>query len=240
MHCSLHTERTYLGWITRYILSQDKRHPRTLGRPELEAFLKHLAVDLNVAASTHNQALSALLFLYKKVLLLEVDLPLSPLRAKRPKRLPTVLSKHEVKAVLRLLPLPYQLMGQLLYGSGLRLSECVRLRVKDVDFDQALIVVRDGKGAQDRITMLPNKLMAPLQAHLAKRRHKADLEIGFGQVYLPTALERKYTEAGREWGWQYVFPSNRLSMDSRSSRTRRHHISRSTLQKAVRTAARQA
>jgi len=211
-----------------------------MGSAEIEAFLTHLAVDQNVAASTQNQALSALLFLYRDVLRKDLDFPVDSIRAKRPKRLPTVLTKEEVLRVIGGLSGTYLLMAKLLYGSGLRLMECVRLRVKDVDFAQRQIVVRDGKGMEDRVTMLPDSVVTPLQENLqrVKRLHEEDLAKGYGSVYLPFALERKYPNANREWIWQYVFPSNRLSKDPRTGSVRRHHIGESSLQKAVREAVR--
>lgn len=237
-HYSIRTENSYVDWIRRYILFHGKRHPNEMGAPEVETFLTHLAVNENVAASTQNQALSALLFLYRGVLKKDLG-PIDALRAKKPKRLPTVLTKEEVRRVLDHLSGTHQLMAKLLYGSGLRLMECVRLRVKDLDFAQRAIIVRDGKGAEDRVTMLPDSLIAPLQAHLqrVKRLHEEDLAKGCGAVYLPHALERKYPNANREWAWQYVFPSDRLSVDPRSGVVRRHHVDESGLQKAVRQAA---
>jgi integron integrase len=238
-HYSLRTEETYVDWITRFILFHNKRHPKDMGTAEVEAFLTHLAVDLTVAASTQNQALSAVLFLYREVLKKDLG-PVDSIRAKKPKRLPTVLSREEARKVIGCMSGTYQLMAKLLYGSGLRLMECVRLRVQDVDFAQHQIVVRDGKGEQDRITMLPDSLIAPLQEHLqrVKQLHKQDLAQGQGAVYLPYALDRKYPNASHEWGWQYVFPSDRLSQDPRTGKTRRHHMDESNLQKAVREAAR--
>jgi integron integrase len=239
-HYSIRTEEAYVNWITRYILFHDKRHPAEMGVPEVQAFLTHLALEQHVAASTQNQALSALLFLYRHVLEPELDTRIDAVRARKPARLPHVLHRDEVKALLADLTGLHQLMAQLLYGSGLRLMECVRLRVKDVDFAQHLIVVRDGKGMRDRITILPDSLIAPLREHLqrVRRRHTDDLQNGYGAVYLPDALARKYPNAEREWLWQYVFPANRLSKDPRSAATRRHHVSESALQKAVRNAAR--
>ncbi len=239
-HYSIRTEEAYVGWIKRFILFHNKRHPDHMGGPEIEAFLTHLAVQENVAASTQNQALSALLFLYREVLKKELDFPIDSVRAKRPKRLPTVLTKEEVHKVIAALSGTHHLMAKLLYGSGLRLMECLRLRVKDLDFDRRAIIVRDGKGEQDRVTMLPESLITPLQEHLlhVKRCHQEDLARGYGAVYLPYALERKYPNADREWSWQYVFPSERLSQDPRSGATRRHHLDESGLQKAVRQAAR--
>jgi len=237
-HYSIRTEQAYVNWIKRYIYFHNVRHPAEMGAAEVEAFLTHLAVNENVAASTQNQALSALLFLYREVLKKDPG-PIDALRAKKPKRLPTVLTKDEVRRVLDHLSSTHQLMARLLYGSGLRLMECLRLRVKDLDFAQRAIIVRDGKGEKDRVTMLPESLVAPLQDHLrsVERLHEEDLARGFGAVYLPYALERKYPNANREWIWQYVFPSQRLSVDPRSGVVRRHHLDESGLQKAVRAAA---
>jgi integron integrase len=237
-HYSIHTEESYLAWIKRYILFHHKRHPQDMGGPEIEAFLTYLAVQENIAASTQNQALSAILFLYREVLRQELDFPIEAIRAKKPKRLPVVLTKEETVRVIRHLSGIHQLMVKLLYGSGLRLMECVRLRVKDVDFAQRQIIVRDGKGDKDRVTMLPESLIQPLQVHLqqVKTLHEDDLANGYGAVYLPFALERKYPNASREWGWQYVFSARSLSVDPRSGVTRRHHLDESSLQKAVKRA----
>jgi integron integrase len=241
-HYSIRTEDAYVDWARRFILFHHKQHPAQLGSAEVNAFLTHLAVHGRVSASTQGQALSALLFLYGKVLHLELDGPLPLIRAKKPERLPTVLSKAEVQAVLRHLAGDYLLMAQLLYGSGLRLMECVRLRVKDVDFAMRQITVRDGKGMKDRVTMLPAPVCPALEAHLVRVRqlHDADLADGLGAVYLPFALERKYPNANREWGWQYLFPSDRVSSDPRTGLRRRHHVDESGLQKAVRQAAQRA
>jgi integron integrase len=241
-HYSLRTEKAYVNWIRRYILFHNKRHPKNMATREIEAFLTHLAVDKNVAASTQNQAFSALLFLYRHVLEIELDDSIDALRAKKPKRLPVVLTKEEVRALLVALPDKYRLKGQLLYGSGLRLMECLRLRVKDVDFAMSQIIVRDGKGAKDRITMLPQTLRRPLQKHLerVRRLHEKDLSRGFGQVYLPFALQNKYPNADRGWHWQYVFPASKLSVDPRSGIRRRHHAYESTLQKVIKKAVRKA
>lgn len=238
-HYSIRTEEAYVNWITRYILYHDKRHPGEMGAPEVQAFLTHLALEQHVAASTQNQALSALLFLYRHVLEKELDARIDAVRARKPARLPSVLHREEVKAFLADLTGAHQLMAQLLYGSGLRLMECVRLRVKDVDFAQHLIVVRDGKGMRDRITILPESLIPPLHEHLqrVRRQHTQDIQNGYGAVYLPDALARKYPNAAYEWIWQYVFPAHKLSKDPRSAATRRHHLSESALQKAVRNAA---
>jgi integron integrase len=239
-HYSMRTEQSYVTWIKRYIFFHNKRHPKEMGAAEIEAFLTHLAVQQKVASSTQNQALSALLFLYRDVLKLPLKRPIDAIRARKPKRLPTVLTKDEALLVMGLLSDEYELMAKLLYGSGLRLMECVRLRVKDLDFDQHQLIVRHGKGLEDRITMLPGSLIMPLQAHLrhVKRMHTQDLAQGHGEVYLPFALARKYPRAGRQWIWQYVFPSERLSTDPRTGAIRRHHISASSLQKAVTAAAR--
>ncbi len=240
-HYSIRTEEAYVNWIKRYIFFHDVRHPAEMGAAQVKAFLTYLAVSENVAASTQNQALSALLFLYREVLNQDLG-TIDALRAKKPKRLPTVLTKKEVHEVLGNLSGTHLLMAKLLYGSGLRLMECLRLRVKDIDFAQRQIIVRDGKGEKDRVTMLPKSLVAPLQDHLpgVKRLHEEDLDRGLGAVYLPYALERKYPNANREWIWQYIFPSRRLSVDPRSGVPRRHHLHESGLQKAVRTAARAA
>lgn len=239
-HYSIRTEQAYIGWIKRYILFHNKRHPRNMSSPEITAFLTHLAVKQHVAASTQNQALSALLFLYREVLHQDLDQSLDPVRAKKPRRLPTVMNRAETRRVIAALSGTHQLMVKLLYGSGLRLLECARLRVKDIDFAQRQIVVRDAKGGKDRITVLPDSLVQPLQEHLqhVKLLHNKDLANGHGDVYLPYALERKYPNANREWCWQYIFPAKSLSQDPRSGRMRRHHITGSSLQKAVKKAVR--
>ena len=239
-HYSIRTEESYIIWIKRYIFFHNKQHPSELGSVAIEAFLTHLAVDRKVAASTQNQALSALLFLYRDVLKTPIELHIDAIRAKKPKRLPTVLTKEETVKVIECLSGTQRLMAKLLYGSGLRLMECLRLRVKDLDFAQRQIVVRDGKGMEDRVTMLPESLILPLQEHLAhvKRLHAQDVAQRVGPVYFPSALERKYPHAGRLWIWQYVFPSDRLSKDPRTEIIRRHHTSESGLQKAVPHAAR--
>jgi len=200
-HYSKRTEESYVRWIKQYILFHKKRHPQEMGSADIEAFVTHLAVKERVAASTQNQALSALLFLYREVLHKELDRPIEALRAKRPKRLPTVLTKEEVFKVIQCMSGTPQLMAKLLYGSGLRVSECVQLRVKDVDFTQRQIVLRDPKGMQDRVTVLPDSLVKPLQEHLerVKRLHEEDSKKGYGSVDLPFALKRKYPNADREW-----------------------------------------
>lgn len=225
-HYSIRTEQAYVDWIKRFILHFGKRHPRELGAAEVEAFLTHLAVAGKVAASTQNQAKSALLFLYKEVLGVELPWLDNVERAKAPKRLPVVLTRTEVQALLTRLEGTHWLMASLLYGAGLRLMECLRLRVKDVDFARKEILVRDGKGFKDRVTMLPAALGAPLRTHLERVRelHRQDMADGLGAVYLPYALERKYPGAARDWGWQYAFPSAKLAVDPRSGETRRHHV----------------
>jgi len=241
-HYSIRTEEAYVNWIRRFILFHGKRHPKDMGAAEVEAFLTHLATEGHVSASTQNQAFSALLFLYRKVLHRELDAPVHALRAKESRHIPAVLTREEVRQVIAQLSGVYQLQARLLYGSGLRLLECLRLRVKDIDFQRRAITVRDTKGNEDRITMLPDSVIEPLKEHLqrVKRLHEEDLAKGYGSVYLPDALDRKYPNAGREWIWQYVFPSDRLSTDPRSGVVRRHHLDASGLQKAVRAAARAA
>jgi integron integrase len=241
-HYSIRTEEAYTHWVRRFILFHHKRHPNTMNSPEIEAFLTSLAVDEQVSASTQNQALSALLFLYREVLRQELTGPIDAVRAKKPTRLPTVLSRSEMNRLLARLAEPYQLMAQLMYGCGLRLMETVRLRVQDIDFEQHQIIVRQGKGHKDRDTLLPDRLIAPLQRQLryAKALHDNDLERGYGQVYLPFALERKYPNANRQWAWQYVFPSHKLSRDPRTNQIRRHHVDETGVQKAVSAAARAA
>ena len=239
-HYSFRTEQIYVDWIRRFILFHNKRHPQEMAEPEVTEFLTHLARVGNVAASTQNQALSALLFLYKEVLKQEIGWLGDVERAKRPPKLPVVLSVAEVRKIFARLKGMEKLMAGLLYGSGLRLMECVRLRVKDIDFAYAQITVRDGKGGKDRVTMLPVNLAAPLQKHLArmKMQHDQDLGDGFGTVHLPFALARKFPNAEREWGWQYVFPSSRFSVDPRSGKKQRHHMSEAILQNAMKTSVR--
>lgn len=254
-HFSLRTEQAYIGWIRRFILFHGKRHPREMAEAEVTEFLTSLARDGQVAAATQNQALSALLFLYLEVLKQEIGWLDGVERVKRPARLPVVMTRDEVRKVFAHLHGTPRLMAGLLYGSGLRLMECVRLRVKDVDFGYARIVVRDGKGAKDRVTMLPVNLAAPLRRHLERMQaqHEQDLAEGAGEVFLPEALGRKYPTAAREWAWQFVFPSSRLSQDPRAAVTakasgaevsstfrRRHHIDESGLQLAVKKAVRAA
>ena len=241
-HYSLRTEEAYVQWIRRYILFHKKRHPKEMAETEINQFLTHLAVERHVAASTQNQALSAILFLYKRILKKEIGFVGDVVRARRTKRLPVVLTKKEVQGVLANLAGTNWLMASLLYGSGLRLMECVRLRVKDVDFSYNQILVRNGKGQKDRVTMLPQNLKQPLVHQLARTKelHEKDLSEGFGRVYLPYALARKYPRADREWGWQFIFPSSQRSPDPRAEAIRRHHRYPLTLQRAVKKAVRKA
>ena len=237
---SYRTEKAYVHWIRRFIFHYQKRHPIEMGRKDVEEFLRYLAVEGNVAASTQNQALSALLFLYNEVLTKPIDW-VDVTWAKKPTRLPVVLTRDEVKLVLNKLSGVPLLIVQLLYGGGLRLTECLRLRVKDIDFGQKLVVVRDGKGQKDRTTTLPDSIVLSLQNHLKKVRekHYDDLESGYGRVPLPTALNRKYPNAEREWIWQFVFPSKTLSKNPRSDdgTLYRYHLHESTVQRAVKQAA---
>jgi integron integrase len=237
-HYSIRTETQYVQWIKRFIIFHDKRHPKDMGAPEVEAFLTHLAVVGNVAAATQNQALSAILFLYREVLCINLPWLDGVVRAKTPQRLPVVLTRQEVASVLERMSGVYALLAQLLYGTGMRLMECVRLRVKDVDFERAEIVVRDGKGAKDRVTMLPQTLIIPLQAHLRTRRQLFDDDrvAGKASVFMPNALDRKYLNAATDWAWQYVFPSGSYSIDPRSGEERRHHLDEKLLQRAVKKA----
>jgi integron integrase len=242
-HYSRRTEEAYVAWIKRYIFFfHAKRHPAEMGAEEVTRFLSSLAVDGQVAASTQNQALSALLFLYRDVL--EVDLPWLDgiVRAKRPQRLPVVLTRDEVRAVLQRLEGVPRLMACLLYGAGLRVLECCRLRAQDVDFDANQLVVRGGKGDKDRVTMLPAVAKADLARHLEMVRvqHHDDLAVGAGWVELPTALLRKYPNAGREWAWQWIFPATRIYDDRVTGQRRRHHLHETVLQRAVKDAVRRA
>ena len=237
-HYSIRTERAYVSWARRFILANGRRHPRDMGVVEVEAFLSTLATRDDVAASTQNQALSALLFLYREVLGIELPWMESVVRAKRPQKVPVVLSHDEVARLLAVLDGQPWLMAALLYGAGIRLMECVRLRVQDVDFDRREILVRNGKGGKDRRVPLPQRLHERLREQVDRvgLQHQADLLAGRGEVYLPHALSRKYPNAARELGWQYVFPSPRHSVDPRSGASRRHHLDEATLQRAVKAA----
>ena len=239
---AIRSEQAYTGWIRRFILANGKRHPKDLGAREVEAFLTGLAVHGNVAASTQNQALSALLFMYREVLGIELPWMDDIRRAKRPQRLPVVLDRSETIALLGGMDGLTGLMASILYGSGLRLMECVRLRVKDVDFARHEIIVRQGKGGKDRRTMLPGAVVEALLAQLAhaRRVHDRDLRAGFGRVWMPDALARKYPNASRDWSWQYVFPASERSIDPRDGVERRHHLDEGVLQRAVKIAVRRA
>jgi integron integrase len=241
-HYSIRTEQAYTDWIKRYILHFGKRHPREMGAPEVEQFLTHLAVNGRVSASTQNQARCALLFLYKEVLAVELPWLDNVEQAKAPKRLPVVLNREEIQAILSRLNGTNWLIASLLYGTGMRIMECLRLRVQDVDMKRKEILIRDGKGFKDRVTMLPVSLVQPFEAHLRKVRevHQRDLAQGYGSVYLPYALERKYPNAANEWSWQYVFPAAKLSTDPRSGEVRRHHVQEQAIQRAVKQAVRAA
>ncbi|HET6546657.1 MAG TPA: integron integrase [Rhodanobacteraceae bacterium] len=237
-HYSLRTEQAYVGWIRRFILANGKRHPRELGGAEVGRFLTWLASERNVAAGTQNQALAALLFLYREVLDTELPWLDDVVRARRPRRVPVVLSRDEVHRLLAQLEGREWLMAGLLYGAGLRLMECLRLRVKDVDFGRREITVREGKGDKDRHVPLPQTLVDALRGQMASARllHASDLAAGFGAVHLPHALARKYPNAAREWGWQYVFPASHRARDPRSGEVRRHHLDENVLQRAVKNA----
>jgi integron integrase len=241
-HYSLRTEEAYIGWMKRFIFFHGKRHPREMGAAEVQAFLSDLALKQNVSASTQNQALNAVVFLYREVLHIELEAFDQLVRAKRTRSLPVVLTKEEVQRLIAAMSGTQQLMAKILYGGGLRLMECLRLRVKDIDFGAHQIVVREGKGEKDRITMLPMSIKFSLEEHLQRVRilHEKDVADGCGEVYLPEALARKYPSAPREWLWQYAFPANHLSKDLRSGLMRRHHASEVTLQRAVSAAARMA
>ena len=237
-HYSLRTETQYVQWVKRFILFHGKRHPSEMSAPEVEAFLTHLAVAEQVSASTQNQALSAILFLYKEVLIIELPWLNDVVRAKQPQRLPVVLTRSEVREVLLRMTGIYGLMANILYGTGMRLMECVRLRVKDVDFERNEIVIRDGKGGKDRVTMLPTAAVAALQDQLARRRalFEDDLRLSKASVYLPGALARKYPNAATEWMWQYIFCAGCYSVDPRSQAERRQHIDEKLLQRAMKKA----
>ncbi|HEV7268999.1 integron integrase [Pseudoxanthomonas sp.] len=237
-HYSLRTERAYLGWIRRFLLAHPGRDPRELGAVHVEAFLTGLAVEGRVAASTQNQALAAILFLYRDVLGVKLAWMDDVVRAKRPLRLPTVLSQSEVRALLVHMEGRMAVLAQLLYGTGMRLMEGVRLRVKDVDFERRELTVREGKGGKDRRTVLPGSLVPVLKAEIERVRvlHAQDLQRGVGEVWLPHALSRKYPSAAREFGWQYVFPARNISLDPRDGRWRRHHVDEAMLSRALKRA----
>lgn len=241
-HYAYRTEQTYCDWIKRYLKFFDcAKHPKEMGAPEVEQFLSHLATEGKVAASTQRQALNAIVFLYRDVLDVELG-EISHIRSKRSRKPPTVLTQAEVQQVLLYMEGTHRLMAQLLYGCGLRLMECIRLRVQDLDFGQGRVFIRGGKGGKDRTVVLPDAVRQALADHVerVKALHESDLREGFGEVYIPEALARKYPNACRETGWQYVFPAKNRSKDPRSAKTRRHHVLESGLQKAVKTAVRRA
>jgi integron integrase len=241
-HYSLRTEEAYAHWVKRFVLFHNKRHPRDMSATEVEQFLTALAVQRKVSASTQNQAKNALLFLYKEVL--DIQLPwLDKMEtAKRPKYLPVVLTVREVNAMLEHTAGTPGLILRLVYGTGMRINECLSLRVKDVDFERHEILIRDGKGFKDRITMLPQSTVNELREHMKRVEllHRADLRAGYGEVYMPFALARKYPAAGKSWPWQYIFPSSRISKDPRSERISRHHASDKAIQRSMRNALRKA
>ena len=241
-HYSHRTEQAYCLWVRRYIRFHGVRHPAEMAEPEINAFLTHLAVDEQVSASTQNQALSAVLFLYRHVLKRQVGELGDVIRARRQRHLPVVLTRHEVKAVLAELDGDEWLMASLMYGAGLRLTECLRLRVQDIGFSRAEITVRDGKGGKDRVTMLPRTLNAPLQTHLQKVRqiHDRDRAAGWGKVQLPAALDRKYASAPADWRWQWVFPQARRWKDPATGQQGRHHVHETIMQRAMTEAVRRA
>ncbi len=237
-HYSLSTEKTYLGWIARFKAFMQDRDPHLLEANDMKKYLSHLALHGRVSASTQNQAFNALLFLYRHILHMEVDDLTSVVRAKRKANLPTVLSRNEVKNLLSFLDGPYLLMAQLMYGCGLRLMECLRLRIKDVDLENDLLMVRSGKGEKDRALVIPEKIKGELSKHVAsvKEIHDQDVKMGYGEVSLPDALEKKYPGAPKEWGWQWVFPAEKLSVDPRTGKVMRWHIHPAAIQRAVKEA----
>ena len=241
-HYSPSTEDSYVGWVRRFVLHHQKRHPLDMAEPEVNQFLTHLAVDRHVSSSTQNQALAALLFLYNKVLHRPLGQIEDVVRARRPKHMPVVLTFNEVQALLSHLEGTVHLVVMILYGTGLRLLECLHMRVKDVDFQMRQIAVRDGKGQVDRVTMLPDIVVERLHEHLkpVERLHKRDLSRGFGRVAMPYALARKYPNADTEWGWQYVFPATRRYFDREAQTQRRHHLHETVVQRAVHQATRKA
>jgi integron integrase len=243
-HYSIHTERTYCEWIKKYVQfhGMNSRDDLKDGEKKIEAFLTHLAVNKNVAPSTQNQAMNALVFLYKKVLKNQFDEEINAVRANKKINIPVVMTREEIAKVISLMEGTTQLAAKLMYGSGLRISESIRLRVQDIDYKMKAITVRDGKGAKDRITTFPSSIIPFMQNHLAKVKalHENDLAMGYGNVYMPHDLVRKYRNAARQWGWQYVFPAGKLSTDPRSGEIRRHHIDPSVINKAIKVAVRKA
>lgn len=243
-HYSIHTERTYCYWIKKFVQFHDMKSRNDLseGEKKIELFLTHLAVQGNVSPSTQNQAMNALVFLYKKVLNLPLDDEINAVRAHKKVNVPVVMSREETAKVIALTTGTPQLVVKFMYGSGLRISEAIRLRIQEIDYELKTITIRSGKGAKDRITTFPSSIVPFLQNHLSKVKsiHENDLANGYGEVYMPYALARKYPSAAREWGWQYVFPASALSIDPRSGVTRRHHIDPSVINKAIKSAARKA
>ncbi len=242
-HYARSTEKTYSQWILRYIcFYEKKRHPKDMGAQEIERFLSHLATNENVAAATQKQALNALVFLYRDVLHIPLDGSIAPIRSKRKRHPPTVCTEDEIESIFKQMQGTHLLMARLIYASGIRLMECIRLRIHDVDFGQGQLFVRGGKGGKDRTTFLPKMIRDELRQHIerVKHLHRDDLDEGFGEVYLPNALAKKYRKAAWETTWQYVFPSKNRSIDPRTKKERRHHVLESGLQKAVKAAVRKA
>jgi len=234
------TEETYVKWVREYILYHNKRHPKEMGAPEIQAFITHLVVERKASASTQNQAISAILFLYRSVLRIELEeSELGFIRPKKGKRVPVVLSKDEARAVIANMRGSHKLMAQIMYGSGLRLFECLRLRVKDIDFENRRILVYDGKGGDDRVTPLPESIIPALREHLTRVKsiHQKDLKDGYGSVQMPYGLDKKYPNAHKEWIWQYVFPAASLAPDPLTGKIYRHHIHETAIQRAIREAA---
>jgi len=244
LHYSIHTERTYCEWIKRFVQFHRMKSREDLadGEKKIEAFLTHLAVHGNIAPATQNQAMNALIFLYRKVLKQDLDEQINAVRARKKRNMPVVLTREETARILSLMTGTPQLIAKLMYGSGLRISEVIRLRIHDIDYAMKTITVRSGKGDKDRVTTFPSSVIPFLKNHMAKVKtiHQDDLKTGYGEVYLPYALARKYPHAAKEWGWQYVFPSGTLSKDPRSKSIRRHHIDPSVINKAIKAAARKA
>jgi integron integrase len=241
-HLSTRTEKAYRHQIKRFIVFHKLRHPQNMREEEIRAYLSHLAIDRNVAASTQNVALAALLFLYRDVLKIDLNRIEDIERARLPTRLPVVFTRDEVKAILKQLSSVDHIVASLMYGTGLRLMECLRLRIKDIDFSYNQIFIRSGKGEKDRVTMLPISLKEPLRKHMltVKLIHQTDLKQGLGEVHLAYALARKYSGAARQWGWQYLFPAGEITKDPRTNKLRRHHIHESKVQRAVKNAIRTA
>lgn len=235
-HYAYNTEKSYVGWILKYIRFHNRRHPREMGKAEIEHFLSYLAIKRHVSASTQNQALNAIVFLYKHVLGVDLDLDIRATRARKTKRLPTVLSRDEACIIINQLTGSAKLQAQIMYGCGLRSLEVIRLRVQDIDFSQKQILIRAAKGNKDRVTFLPENITLALKQQIekAKKLHDKDLENGYGEVYLPNALSRKYPNAAKSFVWQYLFPAQSISVDPRSGKRMRHHVDKSALQKAIR------